>query len=80
MTRDEVTGKLTTVFRETFDLKDLMIEEATTATDVPGWDSLAHINLVLAVEKAFAIKLSVREVRLMKNVGDLIALIEKKAA
>lgn len=78
MNQDEIVQKLTTVFRERFDRPDLVLTPATTAADVPGWDSLAHINLVLAVEKAFAIRISTRDVRGMKNVGDFIALIEKK--
>ena len=80
MHKDEIVEKLNTVFRERFENPDLVITPATTAADVPGWDSLAHINLVLAVEKAFAIRTSTRDVRGMKNVGDFIALLEKKLA
>jgi acyl carrier protein len=48
------------------------------AGDVPKWDSLTHINLILAVEKGFKIRLTTREVRGMKNVGDMIRLVQQK--
>jgi acyl carrier protein len=49
-----------------------------TADDVDAWDSLTHIDLIVAVEKAFRIKLSTSSVRGLKNVGDFIALITSK--
>jgi acyl carrier protein len=78
MTDEETKSKLTAVFRETFSNKAIEISEATTASDIKGWDSLAHINLILAVEKAFGIRLVTRDVRSMKNVGDMIRLIKIK--
>lgn len=78
MHKDEILEKLTAVFRDRFDDPKLVIAPSTTAADVQGWDSLAHINLVLAVEKAFSIRTTTRDVRGMKNVGDFIALLEKK--
>jgi acyl carrier protein len=51
-----------------------------TAADVDGWDSLSHIDLIVAVEKRFRIRLTTGEVRGLNNVGDFIALISRKAA
>lgn len=79
MQRDAITEQLTAIMRQTFRLPALTISETMSAADVPGWDSLAHINFVLAVEKGFGITLTTREVRGMKNVGALIDIIEKKA-
>src|SRR6266700_1239763 len=64
--------KLTTIFRNTFFQPALEIHEGLTAKDVAGWDSLSHFNLILAVEKEFGISLTTRDIRSMKNVGDLI--------
>ena len=50
-----------------------------TAADVEAWDSLTHIDLIVQVEREFAIKLSTAEVRGLKNVGDFLALIVQKA-
>lgn len=79
MNRDTLKQRLTGVFRSTFFQPDLEISEGMTAGDVRGWDSLSHINLVLAVEKEFGISLTTRDVRSMKNVGDLIQLVETKS-
>jgi acyl carrier protein len=76
---DTARQRLTKVFRNTFFQPSLELDENMTANDVEGWDSLSHINLVLAVEKEFGISLTTRDVRSLKNVGDLMRLIEKKA-
>jgi acyl carrier protein len=47
---------------------------------VPTWDSLSNINMIVGVEKAFGLKFSIKDVRALKNVGELLDLIKKKAA
>lgn len=79
MTPAEIKTQLTGVFRDVFDDNALEIHDAMTAKDVPDWDSLNHINLVVAVERSFKVKLTMREVSALEKVGDLIALLEKKA-
>jgi acyl carrier protein len=56
----------------------LELFDQMTAQDVKGWDSLAHIDLVVAIEKHFKIKLATGDVVDLKNVGELIAVIEKR--
>jgi acyl carrier protein len=80
MDQDTLRQRLTTVFRNTFFQPALEIHEGMTANDVTGWDSLTHFNLVMAVEKEFGISVTTRDVRSMKNVGDLIRLIDKKVS
>jgi acyl carrier protein len=75
----EIYEKLTAIFRDVFDENDLSLTENTTADDVDGWDSLTHIRLVLAVSKAFGVKFSASEIGNLKNVGEFVTLIEKKA-
>ena len=77
---ETIKARLTPVFRDVFADDSLVVTEAMSAADVPAWDSLSHINLIVAVEKEFKIKLSTKDVRWMKNVGDMIALVAKKAA
>jgi len=79
-TKDEKTQKLTAVFHETFQNHNLVIAREMTAQDVEGWDSLAHVQLIIAVETAFGIKFKLREIMGMKNVGDMIDLIDAKTA
>jgi acyl carrier protein len=79
MEKIQVYSKLTAVFRDVFDEDELNLTPQTTADDVDGWDSLAHIRLVLAVSKAFGVKFSASEIGNLKNVGEFADLIEKKA-
>lgn len=72
--------RLNAVFREVFDDDTLTVDTETTAADVDGWDSLSHINLIVAVESEFNIRFSQRELLTFKNVGDLLRQIEQKLA
>lgn len=73
----EIYEKLNTVFRDVFD-DDLTITPELTADDVDGWDSLAHIRLILSIQKAFGIKFSPVETSRLENVGALASLIKAK--
>ncbi len=70
--------KLNRIFQTVFDNDDLDIRPEMTANDVDGWDSLSHVNLILAVEKGFGIRFSQKELLTFKNVGDLLRSIESK--
>lgn len=78
MERNEIYEKLNTVFQDVFDDESIEVNDATTANDIEDWDSLEHINLVVAVEKCFNIKFNMGEVAALKNVGEMVDLIEKK--
>ena len=56
MTRDEVFVKLNEIFQDVFDDENINVTETTTAADVDGWDSLEHINLLVAIERGFGIR------------------------
>jgi len=70
--------KLNEIFCQVFDEDDLQISPEMTANDVDGWDSLSHINLIVAVESAFKIRFNQKELLTFKNIGDLLASIESK--
>lgn len=61
-------------------LDEWELTDATLAAEVPGWDSLSHINVVLAVEKHFGVRFKAVEVLRLKNVGDLQRLVDTKLA
>lgn len=75
MTREEVYSKLNEVFQDVFDDEDITVNDKTTADDIEDWDSLEHINLVVAVEKKFNIKFNMGEVNKFKNVGEMVDII-----
>lgn len=78
MTREEVFKKLDEVFQDVFDDDSIMVNENTTSNDIEDWDSLEHINLVVAVEKKFDMKFNMGEVNSMKNVGEMVDIILKR--
>jgi acyl carrier protein len=69
---------LNEVFRQVFDDDDIVISRETTANDIEEWDSLTHINLVVAVEARFKVKFALGELQTLKNVGEMIDLVNKK--
>lgn len=71
MTREEVFAKLNEVFRDVFDDEDIVVTDETTAADIEDWDSLEHINLLVAIERSFDIKFTMGETTGMKNVGEM---------
>jgi acyl carrier protein len=68
---DDLMERLQDVFREIFDDDHLEISDATVASDVEDWDSLNHVKLVVAIETAFGVKFSNREIGGWENVGDM---------
>ncbi|CDD52636.1 MULTISPECIES: acyl carrier protein [Ruminococcus] len=70
--------KLTKVFREVFDDDSIELTPETTANDIDDWDSIEHINLIAAVEDAFGMRFQMREVSGMKNVGEMVQIIESR--
>ena len=76
MTRQEIYEKLTEVFTDVFD-EEITLTDDTTAADVDGWDSLTHITLISEVEDAFGIRIAMKDVLGLKNVGELADIIEK---
>ena len=74
----DLLPELQQVFRSVFDRDDLVITPESSAYSVEGWDSLAHINLVMALEKKYKVKFGLGELRDLENVGDLLNLLQKK--
>jgi acyl carrier protein len=79
VSRDETLTKLTGILRDVFDDDSLVAAPELTADDVDEWDSLNHVRLILTVEREFRLKFAASEVTNLKNLGDLVNLIEMKA-
>ncbi|MEI6138890.1 MAG: acyl carrier protein [Mariniphaga sp.] len=78
MDRNELLKQINTIFTDILDNQDLVIEETTTATEVKEWDSLTHIQLVVATEKHFKIRFTSKEIQSWNNVGEMLNSIELK--
>jgi len=79
MTDEEIYSRLTPIFRDVFDDDTLTPHPEMTAAEVPAWDSLSNIRLVVAVEVEFKIQFSTGEVAALKNVGEFVNVIRQRA-
>ncbi len=78
MDRKTVFEKLTVIFRIVMDNGDIILDEGTTAEDIEEWDSLAHTQLVEAVQKEFGIKFSAYEIISWIDIGEMVDSIMNK--
>jgi acyl carrier protein len=76
----EIYAALTEIFHDVFMRDDIALRPDLTAKDVEGWDSFKQIEIILAVEERFGIKMSTRELDSLRNVGDLARVIGTKKA
>jgi acyl carrier protein len=74
----QIEDRLQAVMRDVFDRPDIVVSPAMTAADVEEWDSLSHVNLVVAVEKEFGLHFTLAEIKPLKNVGEMMDLIRRK--
>ena len=73
-----ISPELKKVILSQLNLDDFDLQDSTIAPDVPGWDSLNHINIIVAVEENFKVKFKSMELLRLKNVGDLQKLLDSK--
>jgi acyl carrier protein len=79
MDSKDVYDRLAAIFHDVFGDDSLTLRPDMTADDVPEWDSLSHIRLVLTVQKEFNVKFSAAEIGRLKNVAGLVELIRAKS-
>jgi acyl carrier protein len=77
-TEAEVYERMKPIFADVFDDDGIVIKPTTVAADVDGWDSLAHIRLVVALEQAFHVRFTAAEASSFENVGQVVESIIKK--
>ena len=70
--------ELTEVFQDVFDDDRIVLTPETTAADIDGWDSVAHVNLIVAIEARLKVKFKTSEVEGLHNVGQLAGVLEYK--
>jgi len=78
MTQQEIINQLQEIFRDILDIPELELSFSTTATDIEEWDSLSHLQLIVAIEKHFEIRFTSEEMFEWKNIGDTARCIEEK--
>jgi len=78
MERQEIIKKLNEIFIDVLDLDECNLTNETSANDIEEWDSLSHIQLIVAIEKAFKIKFTSLEIMKWANVGEMLNSMEEK--
>ena len=78
MNKNEILSQVQNIFHDILDNESIVLTSETTANDVDDWDSLTHIQLVVAIEKYFKIKFKSIEILSWKNVGEMIVNIQDK--
>lgn len=78
MTNDEILAQLRDIIADVLDQPDLKIDRDTSADDVRDWDSFNHVNIVVAVQAHFGIKIHTAEVEEMRKVSELVDLVQAK--
>jgi acyl carrier protein len=73
-----ITPELKATILAAIQLDDWDIDDATVASQVPGWDSLSHVTVIAAVEQRFGLHFGMRDIFALHTVGDLQRLIDSK--
>jgi acyl carrier protein len=78
MPNESIYSQLNEIFRDVFDDDSIVLTPETTASDVAGWDSVAHVDLIVSIETRMKIKFKTSELGNLHNVGQLVGMIEYK--
>ncbi|HXV25100.1 MAG TPA: acyl carrier protein [Alphaproteobacteria bacterium] len=77
---EQIYAILTDIFRDVLDRDDIELRPNLTGHDIPEWDSFAHVNIIVAAEMKFGIKFMTAELERLRDIGEFVALIERKLA
>ena len=78
MDKIQILSEIQSIMRDMLDDEHIVLDETTTANDVEGWDSLTHIQLIVAIEKHFKIKFASKEILSWKNIGEMLDAVLSK--
>jgi len=79
ITLEDIMVKVSVIMNETFD-SNYTIDASTSGDDIDEWDSISHIELISELEKGFSVRFALGELQDLKNVGDMVSLIQEKSA
>ena len=77
MERENILLEIRNILRDIFDNEDVIVSERTSANDIEGWDSLAHINIMEVIQREYGVSFSLKEMIELHDIGDIIDAIVK---
>jgi acyl carrier protein len=80
MSSEDRLPEIQEIFRDVLDEPNLVLDRGSNAENVPDWDSLAHVNLITAIEKRYKVKFALGQLQQLHHVGDLLDLLDQKLA
>ena len=78
MERKQIFEQLTDIFRDVMENDNIVLKDSTSSDDIEEWDSLAHVQLMEAIQRTFNVKISAKELVMWANVGEMVDSLEKK--
>lgn len=75
---ENLQSKIFGIIKDTFNRQDIDVSRSTMSSDIPEWDSLKNVEIILAIEQIFCIEFNLNDLKNIKNVGMLIDLIQQK--
>lgn len=72
--------RLSTILRDLLLEPSIELTPSTTRADVPGWDSFAYVNFIVAVETEFNVRFRLADVESFQTVGDIVEAIDSSAS
>ena len=77
---EDILQSVSEIIKDVLSLPDLVVTNNTSAEEIDEWDSMTHIQIITAIEAKFKVRFALGELQALKNVGDMVALIQKKQA
>ncbi len=78
MSATDILADVSIIIKDVLELPDLVVTSTTSAEEVDEWDSMTHIQLISAIESKYKVRFALGELQSLKNVGDMVELIQKK--
>ena len=76
MEKTEILNSIQGIFRDILGNEDIHLSELSSPENVEGWDSIANVNVIIAVESEFGIKLGIDDIQRVKMVGDIVSIVQ----
>lgn len=78
MKNDDILSSIEEIVRRILENETIKLTNQITINQVPGWDSLNHIRIIIAIENKFKMKYTAEEIRTIQDIGKLCDIVHGK--